>query len=237
MTHVKSLEQCLAHSAPKTPATIDIVVIITCVAQHRLGCMPRHPQRPWILSHKSEMPCGSCTVTIPHIYGSPYSLQNLFIPSSHLVLHGTCEVEDKGYYPLFYKWANHVPGRLNAGLARVRLRATLQLWFNPSDFRSKALCSMWEGVGLPLSPSSWKDPDRMVATPISWVWWGVSLWCCFDRHYWASSKLPRPWFPDSKKRWLQQHCNVEASYPWFWNLASGTFFLTWFLLGLSQCAS
>lgn len=86
-------------SAPKTLATIDIVVvIIICLAQGRRGQASSEAPDA---NQNSEMPCGSGTVTVPHVCGSPYGLRNLFIPSSHLVPPSACDVEDKGYYPHF----------------------------------------------------------------------------------------------------------------------------------------
>lgn len=48
-------------------------------------------------SPNSEMPVDHALLQ-PHTSVGPLSLQNIFIPSSHLVPHSTCEVEDKGYY-------------------------------------------------------------------------------------------------------------------------------------------
>lgn len=133
--------------------------------------------------------CRSCTATIPHICGTHSSLHNIVISSTHLVPYSSCEVEDKGYYPHFIGEETRVQGGQVLAWPRSLWELPYsQVWLNPFDLRSKALCSTW-GVGLAPSGLGWAPSSSPHGScpPLLSLMMSLSPWCCFGKHYWNTA--------------------------------------------------
>lgn len=140
----------------------------------------------------SEMPADHALSQL-HTSVEPLIVCRIFLPSSHLVPHSTYEVEDTGYYPHFTGEETRAQGGQVLTWPRSHTELPYsRVCLNFSDFRSKALCSMQEGVGLPpclgvgWALSSQRDPRRLQSTqqlPLSHEFDNVSLWCCIGKHY------------------------------------------------------